>query len=79
MDETLKRDFEVICDEVGLTMTTAFIIFAKTVTDSGEMPFKMPTQSVPGAKTPRPGSMKGQIWMSDDFDEPLDDFKEYTI
>lgn len=24
------------------------------------------------------GSAKGQIWMSDDFDAPLEDFKEYT-
>lgn len=23
------------------------------------------------------GALKGQIWMSEDFDEPLDDFKEY--
>lgn len=23
------------------------------------------------------GSAKGQIWMSDDFDEPLEDFEEY--
>ena len=23
------------------------------------------------------GSMSGKIWMADDFDEPLDDFKEY--
>ena len=23
------------------------------------------------------GSMKGQIWMADDFDAPLEDFKEY--
>jgi hypothetical protein len=23
------------------------------------------------------GCMKGEIWMSDDFDEPLEDFKEY--
>ncbi len=23
------------------------------------------------------GSAKGQIWMSDDFDEPLEEFKEY--
>jgi len=27
---------------------------------------------------PYPGCMKGTvIWMSDDFNEPLDDFKEY--
>lgn len=24
-----------------------------------------------------PGSAKGQIWISDDFDAPLDDFAEY--
>lgn len=24
------------------------------------------------------GSVEGEIWMSDDFDEPLDDFQEYT-
>ena len=23
------------------------------------------------------GSAKGLVWMSDDFDEPLEDFKEY--
>jgi antitoxin (DNA-binding transcriptional repressor) of toxin-antitoxin stability system len=26
----------------------------------------------------RPGSAKGLVWMSDDFDEPLEEFKEYT-
>jgi antitoxin (DNA-binding transcriptional repressor) of toxin-antitoxin stability system len=25
----------------------------------------------------KPGSAKGLIWISDDFDEPLEDFKEY--
>ena len=23
------------------------------------------------------GSARGKVWMSDDFDEPLEDFKEY--
>lgn len=23
------------------------------------------------------GSAKGEIWMSEDFDEPIDDFREY--
>lgn len=26
---------------------------------------------------PRIGALKGQIWISDDFDEPLEEFKEY--
>ena len=24
-----------------------------------------------------PGSARGQVWMADDFDAPLDDFKDY--
>ncbi|MEM8717896.1 MAG: DUF2281 domain-containing protein [Cyanobacteria bacterium P01_G01_bin.39] len=29
-------------------------------------------------KKPRqPGSAEGMVWMSDDFDEPLEEFKEY--
>jgi prevent-host-death family protein len=31
----------------------------------------------PYAPDRKPGSAKGEIWMSDDFDEPLEDFKEY--
>ena len=33
-----------------------------------------PTTSV---KNRQPGSAKGMVWMSDDFDEPLEDFKDY--
>ena len=31
------------------------------------------------SKKPRPtfGSAKGEVWMSDDFDDPLDDFDDY--
>ena len=28
-------------------------------------------------KPRQPGSAKGMVWMSDDFDEPLEEFKEY--
>lgn len=28
-------------------------------------------------KSRKPGSAKGMVWMSDDFDEPLEEFKEY--
>lgn len=29
--------------------------------------------------SPKFGSAKGKVRMSDDFDEPLEDFKEYTL
>ena len=31
----------------------------------------------PPQKRRQPGSANGLIWMSDDFDAPLEDFKEY--
>lgn len=31
----------------------------------------------PTTKRRQRGSAKGQIWMSPDFDEPLEDFREY--
>ena len=27
---------------------------------------------------PRIGALKGKIWIADDFDAPLDEFKEFT-
>ena len=29
-------------------------------------------------KPRKPGSAKGMVWISNDFDEPLEEFKEYT-
>jgi hypothetical protein len=53
-----------------------------------EVPPEVPTGSVILTFTPKPagqeqkkvpvfGCLKGQIKMSDDFDEPLEDFKDY--
>lgn len=35
------------------------------------------TMKVTPNKQPKFGSAKGQVWMSDDFDEPLEEFKDY--
>ena len=39
MDEKLKKDFDKLCNELGLTMTTAFNIFARTVVRRNGIPF----------------------------------------
>lgn len=39
MDENLKRDFDKMCGELGMTMTTAINIFAKTVVRKSGIPF----------------------------------------
>jgi len=41
MDASLKRCFESVCDELGLNMSTAITIFAKTVCRERRIPFEI--------------------------------------
>ena len=41
MDEELKRSMENICQDMGMSMTTAFTIFAKKVTKERRIPFEI--------------------------------------
>ncbi len=41
MDEELKKNMEQICQDMGMSMTTAFIIFAKKVTREKRIPFEV--------------------------------------
>ena len=41
MDEELKKQFDSFCDDVGMTMTTAICIFAKTVVREQKIPFEI--------------------------------------
>ena len=50
MDEDLKRDFDSLCQDLGLTMTTAFTVFAKTVVRRQRIPFEI-ARDIPNAQT----------------------------
>ncbi len=39
MDEDLKRDFDNVCNELGMSMTTAINIFAKKMSREKRIPF----------------------------------------
>ena len=39
MDAELKRNMEELCDDLGMSMTTAFTIFAKRMTRERKIPF----------------------------------------
>lgn len=41
MDDGLKRDFDAVCNELGLTMTTAITILAKKMTREKRLPFEV--------------------------------------
>jgi addiction module antitoxin, RelB/DinJ family len=50
MDENLKRDFERLCSDLGLTMTAAFNVFAKTMVRQRRIPFEI-SMDVPNTET----------------------------
>lgn len=41
MDEGLKQDFDTICNELGLSMTTAVTMLAKKMTREKRLPFEV--------------------------------------
>ena len=41
MDDNLKRDFDHICNELGLSMTAAITMLAKKMTREKRLPFEV--------------------------------------
>lgn len=50
MDRDLKREFEAFCADMGMSMTTAFTIFAKKAVREYRIPFEI-GRDVPNAET----------------------------
>lgn len=50
MDENLKRQFDHLCSELGLNMTTAFNVFAKTMVRQQKIPFEI-SMDIPNHET----------------------------
>ena len=43
MDSDLKKDFAKLCDEIGMSMSTAFCVFAKAAVRKQGIPFEVTT------------------------------------
>ena len=41
MDQNLKENMKSVCQEVGMDMTTAFVIYAKKLTRERRIPFEV--------------------------------------
>jgi len=41
IDEDLKQEFDSLCKDLGLTMTTAFTVFAKATVRQQKIPFEI--------------------------------------
>lgn len=50
MDADLKRQFEAFCADIGMSMTTAFNVFAKKAVRENRIPFEI-SGDVPNAET----------------------------
>ncbi|MBQ5348847.1 MAG: type II toxin-antitoxin system RelB/DinJ family antitoxin [Phascolarctobacterium sp.] len=50
MDKNLKIRFEKVCNELGLSMSTAFTVFAKTMVRQQRVPFDISLE-VPNEET----------------------------
>ena len=45
MDEETKREFDRFCEEIGLSVSASFNIFAKTVIREQRIPFELTTET----------------------------------
>jgi addiction module RelB/DinJ family antitoxin len=79
IDEITKAQFDSVCAGIGVTPSNVLSILIRGVINCNGIPFntaqpqikpKMSRESVFGC-------MRGQFKIADDFDAPLDDFKEY--
>ena len=50
MDAELKRQFEAFCADVGMSMTTAFCVFAKKAVRENRIPFEI-DREIPNSET----------------------------
>ena len=81
IDKVTKQQFDKVCDLIGVSPSNALSIFIKGVINHNGIPFNVVAAA--GEKTAKMsreavfGCMRGQFKMTDDFDAPLEDFKEY--
>jgi addiction module RelB/DinJ family antitoxin len=82
IDEATKKKFDKVCEAIGVSPSNAISIFISGVINYNGIPFNA---VIPHSK-PTPtkmtmaeamGCMRGQFTMSDDFDAPMEEFKDY--
>ena len=86
-DAELKIQAQKIFESIGLDLSTAVNLFLKQTVRANNLPFVVGAiyarpndpQSVLAQARRKPvyGCAKDKIWIADDFDAPLDDFKDY--
>jgi DNA-damage-inducible protein J len=81
MEKFIKSKADKLFAELGLNMSSAINIFIRQAVRQNKIPFEISAdKAIVQDKNDRRaafGCLKGKIEVPDDFNEPLDDFKEY--
>ena len=75
VDSNVKNEAQNVFAALGLDMTSAVNVFLRQVIRKNGIPFEL-TVDKPKSKPRQFGRLKGKMWMADDWDAPLEDFKE---
>jgi DNA-damage-inducible protein J len=78
-DVETKSKAQEIFASLGLDMSTAINMFLRQTVRQNDLPFVLTTNVKNSKKTMAEtfGCLRGEYKIADDFDAPLEDFKEY--
>jgi len=74
-DSELKAKAQSVLEDLGLDMSTAINMFLNQIVYKQAIPFEINKTT---HKTAKLGGWEGKIKMSKDFNEPMEEFKEYV-
>jgi hypothetical protein len=71
IEDSLVGEVESVLSDLGTDMNTAIKEYLHSIAEKKvNKPFKEPVETLCG-------KYKGQIWVADDFDDPIEEMKEY--
>ncbi|MDR0499510.1 MAG: type II toxin-antitoxin system RelB/DinJ family antitoxin [Holophagales bacterium] len=75
IDSELKAKAQTVLADLGLDMTTAINVFISQIVYTQGIPFEI---SKPKVKYAKLGGWEGKISMAANFNEPMEEFKDYV-
>jgi len=74
IDSKLKETVDSLFASSGLDIATGLRMILEKIADEGNIPFNVSEETDYSVKL---GGWEGKIWMSDDFNAPMEEFEEY--
>jgi len=72
-DAELKTKAQNVLSKLGMDVSTAINIYLVQIVEKGGIPFDLTIRKQP---LPQLGGWEGDVWMADDFDAPMEEFKD---